>query len=255
MLAAGATPSSDPDAYELMSVYEILTGKVRAIAQASRHRRSRQRRGAQGDEFPGLVPLVFCYLDLIKCDAETRVLVECYVSFILKRAKGACSSSCAHSRGLASLLHAMLRVHGASLPSCLRARGRPHPRRHLPACAGELLTEAAWMRQFVTSHPSYNRDSVVPPDVMYDLLRACHDIGEGRLHVPEMQGPFRVTPLAGRDTPVRPSHVRLRGASFAAEVTNASCSVVRHLLNKYMVRSTFADTPALLPALPPVAET
>ena len=38
--------------------------------------------------FPGLVPLIHAYLDIIDCDAETRLMVEDYLEFICKRASG-----------------------------------------------------------------------------------------------------------------------------------------------------------------------
>lgn len=35
---------------------------------------------------------------------------------------------------------------------------------------GEILTGAAWMRRFVTSHPLYKNDSVVSEEIVYDML-------------------------------------------------------------------------------------
>lgn len=37
--------------------------------------------------------------------------------------------------------------------------------------SGELMTGAAWQRQFVRNHPAYRRDSIVTPDICYDLLK------------------------------------------------------------------------------------
>merc|ERR1719198_902072 len=53
---------------------------------------------------------------------------------------------------------------------------------------GELVTPAAWMRNFVRNHPSYKGDSVVSDEIAYDLMIACRDIGLGKLHVPELLG-------------------------------------------------------------------
>lgn len=39
---------------------------------------------------------------------------------------------------------------------------------------GELPTPATWMRKFVTSHPDYKQDSIVPESVVYDLAVRCH---------------------------------------------------------------------------------
>ncbi|KAL7689186.1 putative glutamate-cysteine ligase catalytic subunit [Plasmopara halstedii] len=58
----------DPDRSELMTIAEIMLGK--------------------GSYFPGLIPLVFAYLDYIECDEATRTLVEKYMSLIKKRATG-----------------------------------------------------------------------------------------------------------------------------------------------------------------------
>uniref|UniRef100_H3G7E8 Glutamate--cysteine ligase n=1 Tax=Phytophthora ramorum TaxID=164328 RepID=H3G7E8_PHYRM len=58
----------DPDACELMTIAEIMLGK--------------------GTYFPGLIPLVYAYLDYIECDEATRTLVEKYMCLIAKRATG-----------------------------------------------------------------------------------------------------------------------------------------------------------------------
>lgn len=60
---------------------------------------------------------------------------------------------------------------------------------------GELLTPATWMRQFVRNHPAYKGDSVVTDEIAYDLMIACRDIGEGRLHVPELLGNIEIDPI------------------------------------------------------------
>ena len=39
------------------------------------------------------------------------------------------------------------------------------------------MTTAAWLRDFVTSHPDYKQDSVVTDEIAYDLVTACQDIG------------------------------------------------------------------------------
>ncbi|TMW62156.1 hypothetical protein Poli38472_009649 [Pythium oligandrum] len=58
----------DADQCELMTIAEILLGK--------------------GSYFPGLVPLVYAYLDHIECDEATRKLVTNYLCLITKRATG-----------------------------------------------------------------------------------------------------------------------------------------------------------------------
>ncbi|KAI0036964.1 glutamate-cysteine ligase catalytic subunit [Vararia minispora EC-137] len=44
---------------------------------------------------------------------------------------------------------------------------------------GSLSTTAAWMRNFVISHPAYMRDSVVSQEINYDLMRAVDEIERG----------------------------------------------------------------------------
>ena len=58
----------EENSYEEMTMKEIMTGK--------------------GDYFPGLIPLVFAYLDYIKCDSVTLKRVTEYLDFIEKRATG-----------------------------------------------------------------------------------------------------------------------------------------------------------------------
>jgi len=58
----------DEDDYELMTVYEILTGK--------------------GTHYAGLLPMVFAYLDQIGCDRQTRDKIRQYAKLFEKRARG-----------------------------------------------------------------------------------------------------------------------------------------------------------------------
>mmetsp|Transcript_4773 Transcript_4773/g.7223 ORF Transcript_4773/g.7223 Transcript_4773/m.7223 type:complete len:774 (+) Transcript_4773:57-2378(+) len=119
--------SQDNIGFEEMTVNEIMMGK--------------------GDHYPGLIPLVFAYLEHIGCDAETSERVEQYMDLIKKRA------------------------------------------------CGELPTAASWMRNFVTSHSEYNKDSVVSPSIAMDLMIACKEIGEGHRDCPELLGDLRVRPV------------------------------------------------------------
>lgn len=103
--------------------------------------------GGKGDAFPGLVPLIFAYLDEIECDPETLATVSNYMELILRRARG------------------------------------------------ELLTPASWMRAFVTAHPAYAHDSVVPETVAHDLLQAIAALAEGRRQEPSLLGKRHVHPM------------------------------------------------------------
>ena len=55
---------SGEDAYEEMTMKEIFTGK--------------------GDYFPGLLPLVYAYLDFLNCHIETSNRINEYLQFIEK---------------------------------------------------------------------------------------------------------------------------------------------------------------------------
>jgi hypothetical protein len=48
------------------------------------------------------------------------------------------------------------------------------------------------MRQFVQSHPAYQHDSVIRPEIAHDLLMTCQGIGEGRIHCPELLGDITI---------------------------------------------------------------
>jgi len=65
--------------------------------------------------------------------------------------------------------------------------------------AGELLTPAQWMRRFVCTHPDYKQDSVVSDRIATDLMLACHRIGQGSLHVPELHGKFKIGTVTAKD--------------------------------------------------------
>ncbi|CAM9753113.1 unnamed protein product [Ascophyllum nodosum] len=54
--------------------------------------------------------------------------------------------------------------------------------------AGEVMTTAAWLRHFVTTHPAYKNDSVVSDEIAYDLVVACQEIGLGTRACPELLG-------------------------------------------------------------------
>lgn len=122
-----APGSDEENSYEEMTMAEIMTGK--------------------GDYFPGLIPLVYAYLDYINCDSVTRARLNTYLEFIERRA------------------------------------------------TGELVTPATWMRNFVRTHPAYKGDSVVSDEIAYDLMMTCRDIGEGKLHIPELLGDVNIKPI------------------------------------------------------------
>lgn len=66
--APWASRSAEENSYEEMTMEEIMTGK--------------------GTYFPGLIPLVYAYLEHIKCDGTTMKQISKYLEFIHKRATG-----------------------------------------------------------------------------------------------------------------------------------------------------------------------
>ncbi|XP_026763971.2 glutamate--cysteine ligase catalytic subunit [Galleria mellonella] len=59
--------------------------------------------------------------------------------------------------------------------------------------SGEISTMATWMRNFVTSHPQYNKDSVVTEKINYDLLKTAHGIQTGTIPAPTLLGTSNIS--------------------------------------------------------------
>lgn len=56
--------------------------------------------------------------------------------------------------------------------------------------SGELMTGAAYLRQFVQNHPAYKKDSVVSDEITYDLVKRADQIAKGEYHPKELLGDF-----------------------------------------------------------------
>ncbi|XP_068244548.1 glutamate--cysteine ligase catalytic subunit [Palaemon carinicauda] len=54
--------------------------------------------------------------------------------------------------------------------------------------AGTAMTTAAWIRNFVTTHPEYRQDSVVSDGISYDLIIASSEISQGKRECRELLG-------------------------------------------------------------------
>jgi len=65
---SASTASASSEEYEEMTIAEILLGK--------------------GENFPGLIPLIWAYLDVIQIDPETRAVVNDYIDIVAQRASG-----------------------------------------------------------------------------------------------------------------------------------------------------------------------
>ncbi|CAF0995553.1 unnamed protein product [Didymodactylos carnosus] len=49
--------------------------------------------------------------------------------------------------------------------------------------AGTTATNATWMRQFVSEHPSYKQDSLVTEEIQHDLMWAMQKVANGKEEV------------------------------------------------------------------------
>ncbi|XP_065919310.1 glutamate--cysteine ligase catalytic subunit-like [Dysidea avara] len=54
--------------------------------------------------------------------------------------------------------------------------------------AGELLTTAKWIRNFITQHCDYKEDSIITEKITYDLMVACDKISRGDAMCAELTG-------------------------------------------------------------------
>ena len=116
----------------------------------------------QGTAYPGLLNLVYMYLDTLDMEIDERQRIESYLDLIRRRTDGACSlpAPCRTPRADARLLF-------------------PCPCHHLPPTAwraGSLRTAASWIREFVRAHPKYRGDSVVSQEINYDLMVAIDEM-------------------------------------------------------------------------------
>jgi hypothetical protein len=69
---------------------------------------------------------------------------------------------------------------------------RTFVKRFCRRATGQLITPATWIRQFVQSHPVYQHDSVIRPEIAHDLLMACKGIGEGSVPCVEILGDINI---------------------------------------------------------------
>jgi glutamate--cysteine ligase catalytic subunit len=57
--------------------------------------------------------------------------------------------------------------------------------------SGKLLTAAAWIRKFVTTHPKYAQDSRVTEEINYELMWRLNLISSGKIKCPELLYAFQ----------------------------------------------------------------
>lgn len=56
---------------------------------------------------------------------------------------------------------------------------------------GEIMTLAKWMREFVTQHPAYKKDSIVGQEIAYDMLMTMNRLQRKDIHCSERLGSFK----------------------------------------------------------------
>jgi glutamate--cysteine ligase catalytic subunit len=210
---------------ESMSLYEILMGRPDdSKSLESRH------------YYPGLVPLVHAYLDIIDCDPETRRVVDDYIEFICLRASGELITTATWMRNFVSA-HA-----DYALDSVISDR-----------IAYDLLQECNAITSGVKRVPElFGSFGKFQSDSGVTLLTARE--GQNEVQQPG-RGQVSTESIASHFSPRR----LLRGASFRDEVTTmAQCSLVRALISKYSSKaqqhkvkaeSSFAQTKPFLSAV------
>ncbi|CAK9293470.1 unnamed protein product [Gordionus sp. m RMFG-2023] len=68
--------------------------------------------------------------------------------------------------------------------------------------SGKLFTMAHWIREFVTNHPDYKKDSKVSELINYDLLRMCDKMTKG-----DVSCPFLIADLTSKSVNKVPEHI------------------------------------------------
>jgi glutamate--cysteine ligase catalytic subunit len=76
------------DEYRLMTINEIINGTAYARATSPSNQRDDDDDDNEGEDFPGLIPLVESYLDSVNVDVVTRCELATYLDLIRKRASG-----------------------------------------------------------------------------------------------------------------------------------------------------------------------
>ncbi|SBS85579.1 gamma-glutamylcysteine synthetase, putative [Plasmodium ovale] len=57
-------------------------------------------------------------------------------------------------------------------------------------CSGKICTGAAYLRNFITNHPSYEKNSYINGKINYDICKLIADIGKGLIIPQELLGVF-----------------------------------------------------------------
>ena len=117
----------------------------------------------QGTAYPGLLNLVYMYLDTLDMEIDERQRIESYLDLIRRRTDGACSppAPCRTPRADSRLpfsSHARATI--SRPPRGVQARSGPRRAGSGSSCA----------------HPQYRGDSVVSQEINYDLMVAIDEM-------------------------------------------------------------------------------
>ncbi|TPX70410.1 glutamate---cysteine ligase [Spizellomyces sp. 'palustris'] len=82
----------------------------------------------------------------------------------------------AHYLGLVPLVRRYLAIHQPAISQTTREKLDLYIDLVSRKASGDLKTGATWIREFVTSHPSYKKDSVVNEDITWDLCKAINGL-------------------------------------------------------------------------------
>lgn len=179
-------PSGIEDEYELMTIEEIMLGK--------------------GDNFPGLIPLIWAYLDIIECDDSTQAVVEEYVDYITDVIRGKLPTTAKWMRNYV----------------------RSHPDYKQDSVVSEII-----QRDLIKRCSDISNGVVHEPELL-GVHKICRLNEEGEVDRLKLS---RCNSVSGvKNTSI--DFKKLRGASFQQDVgmTNAhayKCAVVRALVDKY----------------------
>ena len=146
----------DNNDYDLMTLGEIINGK------------SSEETGGSGDCFPGILPLVHAYLDLIECSGATRDVLNCYLDLVRLRASGELQTAAQWIRSFVTGKHALR-----------SAVDRRTNRISNSQCYGVHVCAVT-----IAGHKDYQKDSIITPAMNDDLIDACLAISDGTL-IPE----------------------------------------------------------------------
>jgi glutamate--cysteine ligase catalytic subunit len=95
--------------------------------------------------------------------------------------------------------------------------------------AGQLVTPATWMRNYIRSHPDYKFDSVVSSRIATDLMMKCHRIGMGLDKPRELYGDFPIQTVSAKDA--------VTARLLSSLPLGRSTSHVERTMDRYSARS------------------